>query len=167
MSLHSICANSIGRIVYRWEEVERDYGESAATLETEFGKYPECPSAYVLNFGRQFEKLRCVYQGVVAGRMLGFYSNVYSRAGILFLENEWRPETAINRSDITRVPLIVLVLIEGILNKYQMHDYTFDLTGRLYNMNYSLKEWREIWIPELNKWMNINLKTFLAERMNF
>lgn len=115
MSLHSICVNSIGRIVYRWEEVERDYDESAATLETEFGKYPECPSAYVLNFGRQFEKLRCVYQGVVAGRMLGSYSNVYSRAGVLFLENEWR----------------------------------------------------EIRIPELNKWMNINLKTFLAERMNF
>lgn len=126
-----------------------------------------CPSAYALNFGRQFERLRCVYQGVAAGGMLGSYSSTYSRAGILFLENEWRPETAISRSYITRVPLIVLVLIEGILNKYQMHDYSFDFTSRLYDKNYSLKEWRKIRIPELNKWMNLNRKTFLAERMNF
>ncbi len=211
VSLDSICVNEIGRIGYRWEEVEGDYGEAAATLEAEFGKYSECPreeqlgeiwstfmggmnlyemwvsyhkfqqkgtleflleksgcpSAYALNFGRQFERLRCVYQGVAAGGMLGSYSSTYSRAGILFLENEWRPETAISRSDITRVPLIVLVLIEGILNKYQMHDYSFDFTSRLYNKNYSLKEWRKIRIPELNKWMNLNRKAFLAERMNF
>ncbi len=211
VSLDSICANSIGRIGYRWEEVERDYGEAAATLEAEFGKYSECPreeqlgeiwspfmehmnlydvwvsyhdyqqdgtleflfeksgcpSPYALNFGRQFERLRCVYQGVAAGGMLGSCSSEYSKAGILFLENEWRPETAINRSDITGVPLIVLVLIEGILNKYQMHKYAFDLTGMLYNVNYSLKEWREIRTSDINRWMNLNLKAFFAERMNF
>lgn len=138
VSLDSICVNEIGRIGYRWEEVEGDYGEAAATLEAEFGKYSECPReeqlgeiwstfmggmnlyemwvsyhkfqqkgtleflleksgcnrAYALNFGRQFERLRCVYQGVAAGGMLGSYSSTYSRAGILFLENEWRPETA-------------------------------------------------------------------------
>ena len=43
VSLDSICVNEIGRIGYRWEEVEGDYGEAAATLEAEFGKYSECP----------------------------------------------------------------------------------------------------------------------------
>lgn len=210
VSLHSICVNSVRETGYRWEEIKSEYGETAATLEFEFGKYSECPKeeqlgeiwspfmehmnlyemwiscleyqqkrrlwfpleisgrsgAYALNIGCQYDELRWVYQGVEAGRE-SFYSGRYLGAGIFFLENEWRPETTIDRSDIKGVPLIVSVLIKGILRKYRMQEYGFAFTSRLNNENYLLKEWREIRTSNINKWMNLNLKPHFEERMNF
>ncbi len=125
-----------------------------------------CPSAYALGFGCLLEKLRCAYQGVTAGGMLDAYSHKYSRAGIFFLENEWRPETAVSRSDIKGVPLTVLVLIEGILSKYQMYDYNFMCSSYLYNGN-SLKEWRKMRISGLKQWMDLNLEKLFVERKQF
>lgn len=125
-----------------------------------------CPSALDLSFRCSWEKLYCTYQGIVAGGMTNSYSSNYSNAGVFFLEDEWRPETGVSRFYIKEVPLILLVVISGILNKYKMlgyHDMSVTANDRIH----LLKEWRNVRVPDLKQWMDRYQEKFFAERMQF
>lgn len=126
-----------------------------------------CPSMTTLTSNCQCEKLSCVYQGVVAGRMTNTYSSNYSNMGIFFLENKWRPIMEVSRFNVKELPIEINTVISGIVSKYQMlgileDQYTFNYTER----KRSLKEWREV-RTQLGQWMENNEKEFWAERMKF
>lgn len=127
-----------------------------------------CPYMNALTSHGQGESITCVYQGITAGRMTGMYHSDRSCMGVFFLENEWRPVAEVSRFTITEIPLKVMVVISGFLNKHQMLRGT-DL-GCFFAPNSrkrSLKEWREMQIPYLKQWMDINQENFFAERMQF
>lgn len=106
--------------------------------------------------------------GVVAGRMTDSYSLEYSNATVFFLENEWKPETGVSRFEITKVPLIILVVINGVFNKYQLlNEYDGFFSVAVEGIAYSLKEWRDVRIPHLKQWMDRNQEKFFEERMQF
>lgn len=127
-----------------------------------------CPNMITLTSWCQGENLACVYQGIVAGRMTDIYSSEDSCRGVLFLENEWRPVAEVSRFTITEIPLKVIVVISGILSKYQMLEKTnWEYFVADKYRKYSLKEWREIRIPSLKQWMDKNQKSFFTERMQF
>lgn len=127
-----------------------------------------CPSMATLTSNRQCEKLVCVYQGVVAGRMTDTYSSNYSTMGIFFLEDEWRPVMEVSRFSIKEIPLEISIVISGIASKHQMMDilevqYALADRGR----KHSLQEWRKTRTLQLKQWMEKNQKNFFTERMNF
>ncbi len=128
----------------------------------------KCPSMTSLTYNYQSEDFACAYQGIAAGRMSEAYSVDRSCMGVFFLENEWRPVAEVSRFTITEIPLKIMVVISGILSKYQMLgglelEYFFDRKCE----NHSLKEWREVRIPHLKQWMDINQKSLFTERMHF
>ncbi|MDE6724913.1 MAG: hypothetical protein K2J79_04840, partial [Ruminiclostridium sp.] len=127
-----------------------------------------CPGMTVLTSNRQDENFACVYQGIAAGRMSEAYSSNCSCMGVLYLENEWRPVAEVSRFTITEIPLKIMVVISGILSKYQLLDWLV-LSYCIVNkcVKHSLKEWREVRIPHLEQWMNINQNSFFTKRMQF
>lgn len=127
-----------------------------------------CPGTDILTLNFQYDRLQCAYQGVTAGIVTDIYSIDYSDVGVFFLEDQWKPVTGVSRFKITELPLIILVLISGILSKYQMiEDSNFNLSSLICRRNYSLKDWREARIPELQQWLETNLKIFFDERLEF
>lgn len=114
------------------------------------------------------DRLRCSYQGIIAGRMVDTFNIDYSNAGIFFLEDQWKPVTEVSRFKVIEMPLAILTFISGVLNKYQISaksDYCLSefVDGR----GYSLKDWRKARIPELQQWMERNQKSFFEERLQF
>lgn len=128
----------------------------------------ECPSIATFTSNRNREKFAFVYQGITAGRMTDLYNPVFAYMGVFFLENEWRPVAEVSRFTITEIPLKVMVVICGILNKHQMLGATDLRYFIAYKCgNHALKKWREVRIPHIKQWMEINQENFFAERMRF
>lgn len=127
-----------------------------------------CPSASSHIFNCQCEGIQCVYQGVVSGSMDNPHPPYVSGVGFFFLENKWRPATEVSRFKITGLPLIILIVVECILNRYQMLD-NFDWVSDIveYYENHSLKEWREIRTLHLKRWVDSYCDYFFKERMQF
>ncbi len=126
-----------------------------------------CPSISAFINYYEFGGFWCVYQGVVAG-IIAYYSNDYSKAGVFFLENEWRPGTKVSRSAVAGVPLTVLTIMNSILKKYEiLRDKGLNFLVNKDDRIYSLKEWRSVRIPHLKKWMDINQRNHFTERMQF
>nr|MDE6568043.1 hypothetical protein [Lachnospiraceae bacterium] len=127
-----------------------------------------CPGMAVLTSHGQGENFAYVYQGIEAGRLTGGYSSECSHIGVFFLENEWRPVAKVSRFTITEIPLKVMVVISGILNKHQMLGGAGWGCFIAYKCRkHLLKEWREVRISHIERWMDINQKSFFAERMQF
>lgn len=102
-----------------------------------------CPSISAFINYYEFGGFWCVYQGVVAG-IIAYYSNDYSKAGVFFLENEWRPGTKVSRSAVAGVPLTVLTIMNSILKKYEiLRDKGLNFLVNKDDRIYSLKEWRK------------------------
>lgn len=127
-----------------------------------------CAGMDILTFHSQYGSFQCAYQGVRAGRMPDAYSLDYYNTGIIFLENQWKPVTEVSRFKVTEMPLVLLTYISGALSKYQMlNNSDFHLSNLVGRGSYSLKDWRETRIPELQQWLERNHKSFFEARLQF
>lgn len=127
-----------------------------------------CPGMDVLASLRQEDNFTYVYQGIIVGRMKDSYSANCTYGGVFLLENEWRPVVEVSRSQITEIPLTVLAVMGGIFGKYEMYEKANRRSFILKEHRlYLLKEWREIRIPRLDQWMDLNQKSFFTERLRF
>lgn len=112
----------------------------------------------------EYERSVFVYQGIVAG----FFSSYYypnDKCLIMFLmKDTWKPMVDISRSKISELPLITLLAIHGILNKYNllnsMGNRWSDFGGW---KNSSLKEWKKIRNSQVDLWMKKNQEFLFAE----
>lgn len=110
-----------------------------------------------------------VYHGIMAGDLrnpfFGSFPAWDSAEAIFFLGDIWKPKVEVSRSNISELPLEVLVAITGILNKYQLLS---DAKGSILLSdawrNSSLKKWRKVRTDQLDQWMMRNEKNFFEEK---
>lgn len=127
-----------------------------------------CPGTDIITFHFPYDRFQCAYQGVRAGRMVDSYSLDYSNTGLFFLENQWKPVTEVSRFKVTEMPLVLLTYISGVLRKYQMlNNSDYNMSNFVGRRGYSLKDWREARIPELQQWLERNQKSFFEARLQF
>ena len=129
----------------------------------------ECKNIRVLFNDNRREKVMCSYQGIVAGDMrwsLFWTGPAENYTAMFLLENEWRPEMNISRSEVKDLPLKVWIAVHGIISKYQMLDekkiYPIELKKR---NDMSLREWREVRTPRIRQWLQENLGEFFDKIM--
>lgn len=112
---------------------------------------------------KQSTGVKCVYQGVMVDEDFLGYNYVGGNGAntIILLDGEWKPMVQVSRSQIVDLPLIVLVAISGLLNKY------FIPLNNMYILkewnNVSLIEWREIINSSVGQWMTRNNQNLAEE----
>ena len=74
----------------------------------------------------------------------------------------WEPEVNISRSRISDLPFYAVMAISGILSKHQMGE-KFVWDEVIGWKSRSLKEWLEIKEPQLDRWLQKNLKDLFTE----
>lgn len=110
-----------------------------------------------------FEKeIRYVYQGIVAGKLRRAFSLLGNGSAVFLMESVWEPEVNISRSRISDLPFYAVLAISGILNKHQMGNERIsrEIIGW---KSRSLEEWLEIKEPQLDRWLQKNLKDLFTE----
>ena len=114
----------------------------------------------------EYGKPICVYQGIVAGDLAGMYSLHENSFAVFLMENVWKPTVDISRIKVSELPLIILLIINGMLCKHQMNHkigmewYNF---GRWSNS--TLQEWREIRNSRVDMWLRKNQTAPFSEVM--
>lgn len=101
----------------------------------------------------------CVYQGVMADEDFLGYNYVHKNGYniIILLDGEWKPMVQVSRSRIVDLPLMVLVAMSGVLNKYSVLDIYDGMSSVSKDWNnVSLTEWREIRNSSVGQWMMRN-----------
>ncbi len=122
-----------------------------------------CPDIALLSLWRQYESIKCIYQGIIAGDI---EANTFFEGGIFLLENMWKPFVEISRSKISDLPLTVFIAIAGILVKYQILRSLRESLGEFEEWKTStLKQWREARNFRLGEWMRKNLKDYFIINM--
>ena len=86
----------------------------------------------------------------------------YNELALFLMGSAWEPEVNISRSRISDLPFYAILAISGILNKHQMGN------GRISRefigwKSRSLKKWLEIKEPQLDRWLQKNLKDLFTE----
>lgn len=110
---------------------------------------------------RQSFNIACVYRGVVADGVRYNYTRKNGYNIIILLDGEWKPMVQVSRSKIVDLPLKVLVVISGLLNKHSvLHNNMYAL--KEWN-NVPLTEWREIVNSSVGQWMTQNNQNCVEE----
>lgn len=110
---------------------------------------------------RQSFNIACVYRGVVADEVRYNYARENGCNIIFLLDGEWKPMVQVSRSKIVDLPLKVLVVISGLLNKHSvLHNNMYAL--KEWN-NVPLTEWREIVNSSVGQWMTRNNQNCVEE----
>ena len=104
-----------------------------------------------------------VYQGIIAGREQS-YSLLRCEYSVMFiLDREWKPAVEVSRSKIVDLPLMLLVAMCCILNKYGLLEEANEI-ARLKNWNtVSLQQWREVRNSLVGQWMAQNQGDYTEE----
>lgn len=98
----------------------------------------------------QINFAKCAYHGVIAaGTDISSAEYIES---VFLLEGELQPTVKISRSNITKLPLKVLVAIHGILNISNFNIFDAE------NVEYTLREWRQLERTKLDSWLKNNFK---------
>ncbi len=103
-----------------------------------------------------------IYQGIVAGKLRKAYTLLNNGSAVFLMGSAWKPEVNISRSRISELPFYAILAISGILNKHQMgkERISREIIGW---KSRSLKEWLEIKEPQLDRWLQKNLKDLFTE----
>ncbi len=170
----SVCPDSIeqlGDVWYPFEEKMDLYMVWGAYHD--FRQYKEmkfsvtecgCQSINEIVSNNRFKQTVCSYNGI-AFRIALHSIDYYECAAIFLLENEWSPTIHISRSEISGLPLKVLLAISGILKKYEMLGKKGYFCGNLEGWGEStLKEWREVRTSQIEEWMKNNLADIIETR---
>lgn len=124
--------------------------------------FAECriPNIKVLDPDLRNGNILCVYQGIVSGA-LG-YSLGDDCTAVFLLENEWRPMVEVSRSEISDLPLQIVLAIWGLINQMGNSSWRF-LSGLKGWQNSSMKEWREAKASQAGQWLKKKQKNYFAE----
>lgn len=124
----------------------------------------ECPDIVRMCLG--YGRMACVYQGIVAGDLKVYHSSDESNIAVFLMKDTWKPMVDISRSKVAGFPLITLLAINGILDKYQM----LSALGREWRelegwKNSTLKEWKKVKDSQLDSWLRKNQEPLFIETM--
>lgn len=114
----------------------------------------------------EYGKPICVYQGIVAGDLAGMYSLYENSFAVFLMENVWKPTVDVSRIKVSELPLIILLIINGMLCKHQMnHKIGMEWRDLGRWSNSTLQEWREIKSSEVDMWLRKNQTAPFSEVM--
>lgn len=134
--------------------------ETKATISIAEMEFPD-----IVQICLEYGRMPCVYQGIVAGA-LARYSIKENYSAVFLMGGAGKPMVDVSRSKVSGLPLISLLAINGILNKYQILGNVgvnwLNLEGW---RNITLKEWRKIKDSQLDRWLRKNQKSFFIETM--
>lgn len=123
-----------------------------------------CPTIVSLSLNKYNGQLAYTYQGVIAGDYEDsrFFAN-RNDCAMFLLGSMWKPRVEVSRSRISGLPLNVLLAIYGVFRKHGMRV----ILGGLNDWkNSTLKEWREVQIPQMDQWMKKNLGNYITKITN-
>lgn len=111
------------------------------------------PTVDSLTDGEMRPVITCSYRGVFAGNMYALYHPTEYRI-LLLLNHELRPTVKASRSEISDMPLELIVAIRGMLSAWTPDAQTF----RLWNWRVpDLPAWRKLQDSKLRVWLWDNL----------
>ena len=145
---------------YHDNQQEREVAFSVAELG--------CPDIVQVCSGHPHGNNTYVYRGILAGDMKDHRYKPGNDFIVFLVEGAWRPAVDVSRSRISELPLYALLVVNGILFKYQVGDNAwFNLReGIVYlggRKKLALEEWRELKDSRLDKWFQKNLDNVFLE----
>lgn len=121
----------------------------------------DVPTIDSLTGGQNRVAIACSYCGVIAGNIQRVY-HITDYMMLLLLDKELRPTVKASRSDISNMPLELLVTIQGMLQVWLPNS-----KGAFYIWNWStplLPVWRKLRNTHLNTWLWDNLWDYFTNR---
>lgn len=114
----------------------------------------------------KYRRFVCVYQGIIAGDLIKYSFWNESNVAVFLMGDTWKPMVNISRSEVSGLPLITLLAINGILSKHQMLDaIAINWTGLEGWTDSTLKEWKKIKDSQLDIWLRKNQESLFIETM--
>lgn len=124
----------------------------------------ECPD--IVRMCLEYGKMVCVYQGIVTGDLKVYHSSDESNIAVFLMRDTWKPMVDISRSKVAGFPLITLLAINGILDKYQMLSALGVEWRELEGWkNSTLKEWKKMKDSQLDRWLRKNQEPLFTGTM--
>lgn len=124
----------------------------------------ECPD--IVRMCLEYGKMVCVYQGIVTGDLKVYHSSDESNIAVFLMRDTWKPMVDISRSKVAGFPLITLLAINGILDKYQMLSAPGVEWRELEGWkNSTLKEWKKMKDSQLDRWLRKNQEPLFTGTM--
>lgn len=121
------------------------------------------PAVGILTGGINQARLVCSYRGVIAGDLRTYAHSTLETgyALLLLLDNELRPTVTASRSDISDMPLELIVAIRGILSAWDTGLYRqFRILGW---KTPPLLAWRKLYHTKLENWLLENLRDYFNQ----
>ena len=128
----------------------------------------ECgiPDIICPEIGFPGEFIKCVYQGVYAGK-INEYGMQAPYMGIFFMENAWKPTTQASRITVTQLPIEVSLFIWSVVNKYNLSKLLRGQRAYASRVNFTKGDWKKIENTPLQQWTMENLKNYFEKRIDF
>lgn len=105
---------------------------------------------------RNRAQLICSYRGVISGSIFNSFSSAYEL--LLLLDGELRPSVKASRSQISNMPLELVVAIHGILNAWTIEPGNSPhISGWRTSL---LPAWRKLRGTKLERWLKDNLHDY-------
>lgn len=121
------------------------------------------PTVGTLTGGVNYTPLVCSYRGVIAGDLHTYAHSIFETGHVLLLllDNELRPTVKASRSEISDMPLELIVAIRGILGAWDAGLYRrFRIFGW---KTPPLPAWRKLHNTKLEDWLWKNLRSYFKQ----